>query len=172
MMADDTFLHMFYLGGNAGRSNIEVHDVQFAAVTRPEDAWGTLRKAWFGDPDKVHLDGYSRVKWADGYDIFLRRESAGSHLHLYFVNVGGYHAGTLAEVHAFDFFVAPDAATAKTRALEVLLADAFQKHKDNLKDVDACLLMERIGDFHICLVPNPHGTHWQPDWQGYQPIGT
>lgn len=23
-------LYMFYLGGNAGRSNIEVHDIQFA----------------------------------------------------------------------------------------------------------------------------------------------
>ncbi len=31
-------LYMFYIGGNAGKSNIEVHDIQFVAANRPEDA--------------------------------------------------------------------------------------------------------------------------------------
>lgn len=50
-------LYIFYIGGNAGKSNIEVHDVQFAVVSKPEDAWPLLREAWFGDKNKIHLDG-------------------------------------------------------------------------------------------------------------------
>jgi len=32
------FLFVFYLGGNAGKSNIEVHDIQFVAAQTPEGA--------------------------------------------------------------------------------------------------------------------------------------
>lgn len=164
-------LYMFYLGGNAGRSNIEVHDIQFAAVERPEEAWPRLREAWFGDPDKLHLDGYAIVDWADGYDVVLSPEPAAGDLRLFFVNVGGYRPDSLAELHEFDFFVAADAARAKARALDALLDGADQKHKDNLKDVDNCLLLDRIGDFHVRLRPNPAGRRISPAWQGYQPIG-
>ena len=59
-------LYMFYVGGNAGKSNIEVHDIQFVAARKPNDAWPALREAWFGDSDKIHIDGYSRITWADG----------------------------------------------------------------------------------------------------------
>lgn len=31
-------LFMFYIGGNAGKSNIEVHDIQFVAANEPQDA--------------------------------------------------------------------------------------------------------------------------------------
>lgn len=31
-------LYMFYVGGNAGKSNIEVHDIQFVAARKPNDA--------------------------------------------------------------------------------------------------------------------------------------
>ncbi|ECC4968140.1 DUF1543 domain-containing protein, partial [Salmonella enterica] len=29
-------MYMFYIGGNAGKSNIEVHDIQFVASDSPE----------------------------------------------------------------------------------------------------------------------------------------
>lgn len=165
-------LHLFYLGGNAGKSNIEVHDIQFAAVDQPEQAWGMLRESWFGDKDKVHLDGYMRIDWADGYDVLLAEEAAeAGGPRLFFVNVGGYLPGLLAEQHDFALFVAPDASSAKARALETLLPGTFQKHKDNLKDVENCLLLERIGDFYIHLRENPAGQAARPAWQGYQPIG-
>lgn len=50
-------LHMFYLGGNAGRSNIEVHDIQFAVCDDYREAVPALKAAWFGDTDKIHIDG-------------------------------------------------------------------------------------------------------------------
>ncbi len=164
-------LYLFYLGGNAGKSNIEVHDVQFAAAEKPEDAWPFLREVWFGDKDKVHIDGYAKIGWADGYNITLSTTPPRRNEKLYFVNVGAYHPDTLAELHAFDLFIAEDAAQAKARALDSLLKGAIHQHKDNLKEVDDCLLLEKVGEYYIHLEINPNGSSFKPDWQGYQPIG-
>lgn len=164
-------LFMFYLGGNARKSNIEVHDIQFAAVENPEDAWPLLRKAWFGDKDKIHVDGYCRITWADGFDIALSTEKYSGSKKLFFVNVGGYIPTNLAELHEFDLFVAEDAKEAKSRALKTLLKESAQQHKDNLKDVDDCLLLDQVGGFYLHLTENPNGKKARPEWQGYHPIG-
>lgn len=161
---------MFYLGGNAGKSTIEVHDIQFVAAERPEDAWPLLRKAWFGDADKVHIDGYARVTWADGYAVTLSSVPPTNNNRLWFVNVGAYTPSSLAELHAFDLFVAPDSRKAKEKGLNTLLKNAFQQHKDNLKDVDNCVLLEKAGDLYIHLTPCGKGEQLRPEWQGYQPI--
>lgn len=162
---------MFYVGGKAGLSNIEVHDVQFAAVRHPEDAWPLLRRAWFGDKDKLHVDGYSIITWADGYDVRLLPGTAPAGKRLYFVNVGGYLASTLAEQHAFSLFVAEDPATAKSRALQELLVGVLIQHKDNLSSVDDCVLLQEVEGWHVHLEENPDGKPEAPAWQGYQPIG-
>ncbi|MBQ0215369.1 DUF1543 domain-containing protein [Proteus vulgaris] len=166
-------LFMFYVGGNAGKSNIEVHDIQFVAAEKPIDAWPALRDAWFGDKDKVHIDGYTEITWVDGFDISLSlsNKTSNNNNKLYFVNVGGYHPSSLAELHEFDLFVAQSANEAKEKAITTLLVDSQQQHKDNLKDVDDCILLSKIGDYYIHLIPNNSGEHFKPLWQGYQPIG-
>lgn len=164
-------LYMFYVGGNAGKSNIEVHDVQFVVAQQPTDAWPSLREAWFGDKDKIHIDGYAEIKWADGFDVSLQSEPSISDYKLYFVNVGGYIPSNLAELHEFDLFVAKNAQEAKRKAIESLLIHSQQQHKDNLKDVDDCVLLQQVGDFYIHLSENKDGKHFVPQWQGYQPIG-
>lgn len=137
-------LYMFYIGGNAGKSNIEVHDIQFVAANHPKDAWPALREAWFGDSDKIHIDGYSRITWADGYSVSLSPEPSPSAQKLFFVNAGGYRPDTLAELHEYDLFVAENAQSAKKKAMKTLLCGVDQQHKDNLKEVDDCLLLEKI----------------------------
>jgi len=164
-------LFIFYVGGNAGKSNIEVHDIQFVAAEKPEDAWPALREAWFGDADKIHVDGYARITWADGYRVSLSSEPASSRQKLFFVNAGAYHPSTLAELHAFDLFVAENVKEAKAKGLANLLPGADHQHKDNLKDVDDCLLLEKVGDLYIHLMPEANGEPFRPEWQGYQPIG-
>ena len=165
-------LYMFYIGGNAGKSNIEVHDIQFVAANEPKDAWPALRAAWFGDKDKIHIDGYSRITWVEGYSVTLSAEPSSSAEKLFFVNVGGYQPDNLAELHAFDLFVAKNAQQAKTKALKTLLSGVKQQHKDNLKEVDDYLLLEKVGELFIHLTPCSTGCRDQPEWQGYQPIGT
>ncbi|VUS67415.1 DUF1543 domain-containing protein [Klebsiella spallanzanii] len=164
-------LFMFYIGGNAGKSNIEVHDIQFVVAETPEAAWPALRQAWFGDADKIHVDGYSRITWADGYDVTLTKAPSSSDMKLFFVNAGGYRPDTLAELHEFDLFVANEAKAAKHKALQKLLCGVDQQHKDNLKEIDDCLLLEKVGDWYLHLTPNAGGEPAKPEWQGYQPIG-
>lgn len=164
-------LYMFSLGGNAGKSNIEVHDIQFVAADSVDQAIPFLREAWFGDADKLHLDGYQVIRWVDGFDVVLKPEVATTDEKLWFVNVGGYAPHTLAELHDFDLFIAPTAEEAKAQALARLLVGSQQQHKDNLKEVDGHLLLETLQGYHVHLVKNPLGKRGQPDWQGYQPIG-
>lgn len=169
-LARSRHLYQFYIGGTAGRANIELHDVQFAAVSRVQDAYPALREAWFGDPGSLHLDGYMRIDWADGFDVHLAPEPDPSGLTLFFVNMGGYRADSLAELHAFGLFVAADAAGAKTKARRSLLQGAQQLHKDDLREVDNCLALGEFGGLHVHLQPNPSGTQPHPEWQGYRPI--
>lgn len=164
-------LYMFYLGGNAGRSNIEVHDVQFVACESVEEAIPALKAAWFGDTDKVHIDGYQIVNWADGYAIDLVRDGAeNGGLNLYFVNVGGYLPHQLAEAHEFGLFVACDAESAKDKAKRTLLLHHTLQHKDNLKDVDDCLLLAEVNGWQVRLREDAQGSALPPAWQGYHPI--
>lgn len=164
-------LYLFYLGGTAGRSNIEVHDVQFAAVRRVPDAYPSLRDAWFGDPASLHLDAYAPVLWADGHDVSLAPTPDPSGLALFFVNMGGYRHGVMAEQHDFGLFVARDAAGAKAKARRSLLAGVEQLHKDDVREVDNCLLLAQVDGLHVHLLPNPHGTPLAPARQGYRRIG-
>nr|WP_321242610.1 DUF1543 domain-containing protein [uncultured Tolumonas sp.] len=165
-------LFVFAIGGNAGKSNIEVHDIQFVIAEKPEEAWPTLREHWFGDQDKIHLDGYGRLRWVNGYRVSVSKTPPASELpKLFFVNVGAYCKTELMELHAFDFFVANNATDAKKQALESLLSGEQQQHKDNLKDVDDCKLLSEIGDYYLHLEPHAEGTPFIPEWQGYQPIG-
>ena len=163
-------LYQFYVGGTAGRANIELHDVQFAAVSRVQDAYPALREAWFGDPGSLHLDGYTPITWADGFDVHLAPGPDPSGLTLFFVNMGGYRADSLAELHEFGLFVAADAAGAKAKGRRSLLQGARQLHKDDLREVDNCLALGAFGELHIHLRPNPSGCPPRPEWQGYRPI--
>ncbi len=117
-------LFMFYTGGNEGKSNIEVHDVQFVVAEIPTDAWPALREAWFGDKDKIHIDGYAPIQWVDGFDVMLSREPSINSEKFYFVNVGGDAPNNLAELHEFDLFVGKTAAEAKQKAIKTRFVDS------------------------------------------------
>ena len=165
-------LFVFAIGGNAGKSNIEVHDIQFVIAEKPEEAWPTLRENWFGDSDKIHIDGYGRLRWADGYKVSVSKTPPKQPSpKLFFVNVGAYSKTELMELHAFGFYVAENAKEAKKQALASLLTGENQQHKDNLKDVDDCKLLSQIGEYYLHLEPQKEGIPFSPEWQGYQPIG-
>ena len=164
-------LFMFYIGGGAGKSNIELHDIQFAAVEQAEQAFPLLRESWFGDKHRIHVDGYQTIDWADGYDVSLSTVPYTGQARLYFVNMGGYRPDSLAELHEFDLFVAPNAQEVKLKAKARLLKGSNQQHKDDLAEVDDCLLLTTVGGYHIHLRENPRGVAAKPLWQGYMPIG-
>ena len=149
-------LFMFYIGGNCGNSNIELHDVRFSLGNTPEDCHEDLRRQWWGDPGSLHLDCWGPVEQADGYDVILTTTPRGDMpSKLFFVNLGGYSPREFGELHKNVLIVAPDAKTAKAKAL-AQINDWSQPHKDRLfeieKAIDVTALMAGYGCF-LALEP-------------------
>ncbi|HEY0227936.1 MAG TPA: DUF1543 domain-containing protein [Mycobacterium sp.] len=165
-------LFMFYIGGPVNGANIEIHDVQFAAVESAEEAFPLLAERWFGEQYNLHIDCYSRVTWVDGYDVILSPEPPSSDKKLWFINMGGYHEGVFQELHAIRLFVAETKVEAQQRAKQEVFTDVLLQHRDNQLDIDECILLAEIQGLHVHLRPNPEGSDAdQPEFLGYQPIG-
>ena len=149
-------LYMFYVGGNCGNSNVELHDVRFSIGETPEDCHDDLREQWWGDPESLHLDCWGAVEQADGFDVVLTKdvlhEGTGK---LFFVNLGGYDAREFGELHRNLLLVAPDAKAAKARALSQIGSWSLP-HKDRLfeveKAIDVTAQLEAYG-YSLRLTP-------------------
>ena len=163
-------LFIFYLGGSVAGANIEVHDVQFAVVERPEEAYEFLSSSWFGIRESLHIDAYGAVTWADGYRISLQPEPQTTDLRLYFINMGGYIQGSLKEEHEFTFLVAATDEIAKKRAKQVLLSGYKHQHRDNIMEVDDCIALEQLNGLYIHLSRSDDGESVTATWQGYKRI--
>jgi hypothetical protein len=144
-------LFMFYVGGDCANSNVELHDVRFSLGNSPKDCYEDLRRQWWGDPKSLHLDCWGSVEQADGFDITLTNEPPGdTSSKLFFVNLGGYDPMDFAELHKNILIVAPDAPSAKQRAM-TQIGDWSQPHKDRIfeieKAIDLTALMRSYGRF-------------------------
>ena len=76
--------------------------------------------------DKVHIDAWTRIDYADGYKINIQRKSAAlpdGGQKLYFINLGGYKENEFEEYHKKLFVVAP----AVSEALGKIMTDDFMK---------------------------------------------
>src|ERR1700760_2536050 len=110
-------LFMFYVGGNFGNSNVELHDVRFSIGEVAEDCYDDLRRQWWGDAGSLHLDCWGAVEQADGYDVELSTEPPkAAEPSLFFVNLGGYDPSEFTELHRNVLIVAPDEVAAKAKA--------------------------------------------------------
>ncbi len=163
-------LFMFYLGGSAPGANIEVHDVQFVVASSPEEAYPALRDRWFGDPASLHIDAWTTLTWADGYDITVSDVACAQAERLYFINMGGSRPDEMQEAHEFGLFVASTAEKAKQRALNSLLNGVPGQHRDDMMDVDDCLALVRVDERHVHLSPSSGGRSLRPEFQGFIPL--
>ncbi|ACK50931.1 protein of unknown function DUF1543 [Methylocella silvestris BL2] len=144
-------LFMFYIGGDCGNSNVELHDIRFSIGEAPEDCRDDLRKQWWGDPKSLHLDCWGEVEQADGYDVAVTTEGPPDDAtKLFFVNMGGYDPKEFTELHKNMLLVASDAKAAANKALSRIQGWA-SPHKDNAfeveKAVDVTAMMSRCGYF-------------------------
>ncbi|MEO6842457.1 MAG: DUF1543 domain-containing protein [Bradyrhizobium sp.] len=142
-------LFMFYVGGNCGNSNVELHDVRFSIGETPEDCHADLRRQWWGDADSLHLDCWGAVEQADGFDITLTTDAPrDGGEKLFFVNLGGYDPAEFSELHRNVLLVTRDATIAKQRA-KAQIRHWSSPHRDSLfeveKAVDVTSLMQRYG---------------------------
>jgi hypothetical protein len=147
-------LFMFYVGGDCGNSNVELHDVRFSIGETPEDCHADLRRQWWGNADSLHLDCWGAVEQADGFDITLTaNQPAESADRLFFVNLGGYDPTEFGELHRNVLLVTRDANTAKAKA-KAQIRNWASPHRDKLFDVekavDVTSLMQRY-DYSLRL---------------------
>ena len=153
-------LYVVMLGGRAPGCRIELHDVAFAVGMRLEDVHDQLLDQWFGQARGLHVDAWMVVDQVAGYRVSLRPEAppADAAMRLYFVNIGGYLAGDLAEQHAYAVLAAPDQAQAKAQARRLLLRGHNSVHKDDLYEVDDLLEIGQVRGLHIHLSPDPSAS--------------
>lgn len=164
---------MFYVGGDCGNSNVELHDVRFSIGEKPEDCFADLRRQWWGEPTSLHLDCWGAVEQADGHDVRLSTEpSDNAQGKLFFINLGGYDPTLFTELHKNVLIVAADAKAAKTKA-KAEIKHWQMPHQDQLFEVDKAVdigsqLQQR--GYHLVLQP---ATRVQPfKFQcDYLPIG-
>ena len=157
------------LGGTASGARTELHDVAFAVGESLEAVHDQLLDDWFGDPRGLHVDAWCFLDTVAGYRLQLSRTSPDNGLHLYFVNIGGYRAGEFGERHTWGFFGAPDKSVAKAHAKRRLLQGFESVHKDDLHEIDDCLQVTRIGEWHIHLMPDASASDPQVT-NGYFPL--
>ncbi len=144
-------LFMFYVGGNCGNSNVELHDVRFSLGATAEDCHEDLKQQWWGDPKGFHLDCWGEVAQVDGFDVVLTTAPPREDPYkLFFVNLGGYVPTEFSELHKNVLLVASDAVAAKAKAIAQIQSWS-QPHRDQLfeveKAVDVTALMVRYGYF-------------------------
>ncbi len=166
-------LFMFYVGGNCGNSNVELHDVKFAIGQTAEDCFEDLRRQWWGEPNSLHLDCWGAVEQADGHDIELStRPPDGEQPKLFFVNLGGYDPSEFTELHRNVLIISPDEAAAKAKAKTQI--NHWQKpHRDRLFEIEKTLDIgaqsQRQG-YYLSLRPAAREKPFQFECD-YRPIG-
>ena len=139
-MSGELKLFVIYVGGAHELSFVELHDMRFVVGRTIEDTYPALRKTWWGTPQRLHLDAWGSLRYADGYQISVseKMSSAASDVtspKLYFVNLGGYDSKQFTELHKNVFVVAESPAAAKTRAVQQI-ADWESPHRDYQFEVE------------------------------------
>lgn len=149
-------LFAIYIGGEHPGANIEVHDIRFVVAEAIEATHGALLAQWWGKPGSLHIDCWSEIARADGYEVSLRPEPFEGPERLYYVNLGGYDGKAFAEQHRNVFVVARDLPEAKARAIK--LADGWtDKHRDDMYEAEQAFALDGAAQserLHIHLTPS------------------
>lgn len=149
-------LFAIYIGGEHPGANIEVHDIRFVAAPSVQDTYDALRAQWWGRPGSLHVDCWSEIAHADGYEVTLRPEPYEGAEKLYYVNLGGYDGMSFAEQHKNIFVVADSLAAAKARAIK-RAAGWKDPHRDEMYEAEQAFALDDAAHeqrLHIHLSPS------------------
>ncbi|VXB27804.1 DUF1543 domain-containing protein [Brevundimonas sp. G8] len=149
-------LFAIYIGGEHPAANIEVHDMRFVAAPSIEATHETLLAQWWGREGTLHIDCWSEISQADGYEISLLPEPYEGKEKLYYVNLGGYDGVAFAEQHRNVFVVADSLPAAKARAIKQATGwtDA---HRDEMYEAEQAFALDDAAHavrLHIHLKPS------------------
>ncbi|HEV2081003.1 MAG TPA: DUF1543 domain-containing protein [Brevundimonas sp.] len=164
-------LFAIFVGGRHAQANVEVHDMRFVVAPSLADTHAELRRQWWGRPGSLHIDCWSEIDRADGFDVALRPEPFEGPERLFYVNMGGYEADDFSERHRNLFVVAQSVAQAKARGLKRVRGWS-QPHRDDLYEAEDVFDLQQAtgeGRMHIHLTLNPSAG--DPDFTcAYTPL--
>lgn len=150
------FLYAFYLGGKAKNATLEVHDVCFCIGNEVEDCFEEIKRKWFGEQKKLHIDAFVRLEIADGYRLEVSSiapdlDNLEVKKDLYFINLGGYINGVFSESHKSGLVVAGATLGAISRAKKVLEPKFEKIHGDNVVNLSKYFATQNI---YLILTPS------------------
>ncbi|MCC8377039.1 MAG: DUF1543 domain-containing protein [Rickettsia endosymbiont of Graphium doson] len=145
-------LFIFYLGGKIDKCNIEIHDVIFVVGQTDIEIANKIKEKWIGNAKSFHIDSWFIIENVDGFDIEVNQGVLDSKSNsLFFVNLGYYLQDSFGENHFMTLTVAKSRAEAIKTARNKLFANHQMLHTDNIYDIDECIRIEQIENYHISL---------------------
>jgi hypothetical protein len=115
-------LFMLLLGCKPPGRHTEQHDVFFAIGDTLNELVPGM-KAFWPEPEKIHIDAWREVRQVDGYQVtIVPKETAveNGENKLFFINLGGYQENKFEEQHYFVLTVKPNKAAAFAEAKQTL----------------------------------------------------
>jgi hypothetical protein len=137
-------LFMLLLGCKPPGRHIEQHDVFFGVAASLKDLVPDI-KAYWPEPEKIHIDAWREVNVVEGYQLKIIPRSAGNSVNelnkLFFINLGGYQPNKFEEQHYIVLTVKPNRADAFKEAKETLFFqhntfDDANSHIDDKYGID------------------------------------
>ncbi len=184
-------LFLLVIGGKTKNSNIELHDVRWAAGNKVEHTFPILKDQWFGHLRGLHLDCYMEIKYVGGFKVLLEEKKdkelnkvvTKNAIHnkpenLWLINAGGYSKICFTELHELGLYIAKSKSIAIAKAKNELLAKSEDMHIDNVHLIDN---VEGISLSEDSTVSNKYKVKLEtdplerdqklvPDWYGYNRI--
>ena len=154
------------LGGRHPKANIELHDLVFVLANDSTEAFKEAKKKWFGDPKKVHGDGYVDLLSLEGFDYIGTENShvsdseaeTNQNKKLFAINIGGYLQNEFGEFHHYHFVVANDGKEAIKKAREAANPSFLVPHVDDKLEVDDLIEVNQIDGHQLVWRENPNAS--------------
>lgn len=149
-------LFAIYIGGEHPGANIEVHDMRFLVAPTIEATKDALLAQWWGHEGTLHIDCWSEISQADGYEVSLSPTPYEGKEKLYYVNLGGYDGVAFAEQHRNVFVVADSLPAAKARAIK-RAKGWTDAHRDEMYEAEQAFALDDVAGaerLHIHLKPS------------------
>jgi hypothetical protein len=176
-------LFMLMLGCKPPGRHTEQHDVFFGIGSTLNDLVPQI-KAFWPEPDKIHIDAWREVTSVDGFEVKIIEKNIDSIStepanKLFFINLGGYQENKFEEQHYVVLTVKTDRALAFKEAKETMffkhnhfegasshIDDKYGIDVDDLYQIEEILSPALKEKYTIELVPAP-GLAEDPISLGY-----
>jgi hypothetical protein len=167
--APELKLFMVLLGCKPPGRHIEQHDIFFGVARSLRDLVPEI-KAYWQEPERIHLDAWREVTNVDAFNVKVVPHNSRINENknkLFFINLGGYQENRFEEQHYILLAVRQDKAEAFREAKETLfyqhnrfsgagshIDDKYGIDVDDLYEIEELLSQEQKAKYKIEITPS------------------